>query len=1026
MPLYVRVTANESDVNVANNTSKVTCKLQYKVSSTTWQANCSCRLVIDGTTYNSTCSVEQGQTSYKTVLTKSKTVTHGSDGSKKCAYSGRIVTITSSGTVSDSGTLTLTTIKRGSSWSSVPSTMTIYNGASYLIDWARDSSSFLVSLTWSCNGSSGVWVSKKAIGSFTFKPTPSVWFEILGSNFDGASATATLTLQTYSSDGDYLSKITKTTEIVYPAHPTVSMSGLNTFVPDGILGSDNYYVGTGPTFNISYPSHASAYYIHWHACMPDASEQEGNWSMEDNGMAANHDGKSGWNDSPDGITASTTSIKYVPQASWVDMDYFIVNPQTLYFYCSYTPYGADSPESPMNFIGTQQIIKSLNAELYNLSLNHSLSNTTAQNGKTYVVPNKSSITIYGSFYADTTKVNSIVCGGNFFAGKYQLTDSSSSSSPDWKKNDNETDRYDYSFTLPVEKSFDSGISCYLDFNVTGPNGVATTLTYYGNWDEECLVYETPTVGIKGVYRCSVDSNGKIIADQDGDQIAFTYTWYSDSNYNLSNWGNIQVQITNGTSVGSNINTTFHATTAAFTSSSGTGTFDTSSQKSTIHFPTNASTPPVITLSYVHPAAGTVTTSYTLGKSFVLFDLSPNGHSAAFGGTATDSDNGRFELYMPFYSYPLRSTNITTGTEANNTALGFIKINGGRIDLIQSNYLDVSTGQASSTLQGYTRLNVFQNSVQLCYLDKSIKYATNAEQYLIAGATNASNVGISNTDSVFKMNSPFIIANEMGFIYGKTNKTTYGSSNEHQFETVFQILNGNSSELQPTVTTYSDTAKIYSYKPHYFNKGIYFSSDNGIYDSYNKELIHISSSNLSFKGTSTFTNGFISNSRIYLTGGIQFQDTSGLYNSSGEKVGYISGKKFVFSSNCGNSYEGGAIYPGYSQTVSQASAVTISGSTYVTIASITIPYTGIYSVTYGANFKPSASTGIKIQLTTTKSSHTMSEQTIGNSAGSVSPRRCVIYRFEKGETVKINVALNNSKNAEVTGGFIYYTYICSCD
>lgn len=57
---------------------------------------------------------------------------------------------------------------------------------------------------------------------------------------------------------------------------------------------------------------------------------------------------------------------------------------------------------------------------------------------------------------------------------------------------------------------------------------------------------------------------------------------------------------------------------------------------------------------------------------------------------------------------------------------------------------------------------------------------------------------------------------------------------------------------------------------------------------------------------------------------------------------------------------------------------------------------------------------------------MSEQVFGNSTGSVNPRRCVIYRFEKGETVNINVALNNSKDAEVTGGFIYYTYICSCD
>lgn len=81
----------ETDVNVVNNTSVVTVSLWIGWDYGSWAAdNPAYSITIDGTTYSGTANFNTGQASSgsQQVASHSKTITHNSDGSKYCAYSG--------------------------------------------------------------------------------------------------------------------------------------------------------------------------------------------------------------------------------------------------------------------------------------------------------------------------------------------------------------------------------------------------------------------------------------------------------------------------------------------------------------------------------------------------------------------------------------------------------------------------------------------------------------------------------------------------------------------------------------------------------------------------------------------------------------------------------------------------------------------------------------------------------------------------------------------------------------------------
>lgn len=120
------IVATESDVSIANNTSKVTVAFHIVRSSWGWQTNNSYSgsIVIDGTTFsfNYSPSWAYGSSGDVTIATASKIVTHNLNGTKSCGVSATWNTSgnNSCGTASASGTLTLTTIPRNASILTAP------------------------------------------------------------------------------------------------------------------------------------------------------------------------------------------------------------------------------------------------------------------------------------------------------------------------------------------------------------------------------------------------------------------------------------------------------------------------------------------------------------------------------------------------------------------------------------------------------------------------------------------------------------------------------------------------------------------------------------------------------------------------------------------------------------------------------------------------------------------------------------------------------------------------------------------
>lgn len=120
------ITAIESEVNVANNTSKVTVAFHIVRSGWGWQtsASFSGNIRIDGTQYNFSYSPNwsAGSSGDVTIATASKVVTHNADGTKSCAVSAVWNTsgTYSCGTASATGTLALTRILRQANITSAP------------------------------------------------------------------------------------------------------------------------------------------------------------------------------------------------------------------------------------------------------------------------------------------------------------------------------------------------------------------------------------------------------------------------------------------------------------------------------------------------------------------------------------------------------------------------------------------------------------------------------------------------------------------------------------------------------------------------------------------------------------------------------------------------------------------------------------------------------------------------------------------------------------------------------------------
>lgn len=179
---------SESSVNVANNTSVVTAKLYYYGNGVSYNYNSKPgTIVIDGTSYSFAASFTKSS-SAQLLATKSKTVTHNSNGAKTVSVSASYTTGVSLGTLTTSASKALTTIPRVSDISVNKTSVPADGATTITVTATKKSSSFTDTIVVKLGNYS------KTVTSGTAFTIPKDWINAIS----GTSATATATVTTKS------------------------------------------------------------------------------------------------------------------------------------------------------------------------------------------------------------------------------------------------------------------------------------------------------------------------------------------------------------------------------------------------------------------------------------------------------------------------------------------------------------------------------------------------------------------------------------------------------------------------------------------------------------------------------------------------------------------------------------------------------------------------------------------------------------------------------------------------------------
>jgi hypothetical protein len=217
--LCLDVTTNSQ--NAANNTSNVTVTVRlvslgssYTIKSSTSKNG---SVTIDGTKYTFTFTAGLTGSQNKTLFTKTLDVTHGSDGKKTLSvsatcYLGVTLSGTFYGNTTVSGSTALTAIPRTTPVS-ISGSGTF--GSSKWIGHSRASTSFTVTLRYSCGTVNGTIVSKSATNETYWTPPKSLQNQIP----KATNITITVYCDTYS--GNTLIGTTSTSFVCYIASDCV-------------------------------------------------------------------------------------------------------------------------------------------------------------------------------------------------------------------------------------------------------------------------------------------------------------------------------------------------------------------------------------------------------------------------------------------------------------------------------------------------------------------------------------------------------------------------------------------------------------------------------------------------------------------------------------------------------------------------------------------------------------------------------------------------------------------------------------
>ena len=194
MAFSVSVSATESEVNVANNTSKLTVSLTLNSTYGSWFGDTKYgTIVIDGTSYGISYNFPSGTTS-KNIGSASKVITHNSStGAYTANWSYSVPTNSSQGTKTGSGSTTLTTIARASEPSLSATSVNL--NTKVTINTNYKNTSFRHTITYSIGNASGRIGNDKGVADKVDWTPP---YSLADQFTNATSGNVTITCQTYN------------------------------------------------------------------------------------------------------------------------------------------------------------------------------------------------------------------------------------------------------------------------------------------------------------------------------------------------------------------------------------------------------------------------------------------------------------------------------------------------------------------------------------------------------------------------------------------------------------------------------------------------------------------------------------------------------------------------------------------------------------------------------------------------------------------------------------------------------------
>lgn len=222
MSTSLSVSVTEDSYDIVSNTSVVKIVAKVKTTGDSHNLTGSAKLTVKvgGSALCSSKSVKFGYNSTTTIYTGTKTVSHNADGTGSCAWSVKLVTDISAGTLNKSGTKTLTTIPRTSSISLSSDNVTL--GGQQKVSIASASSAFTHTIQYSLDGTNYVTLASGVASSYTWNLPYS-----LASDMGGSSASKTVTIRVTTYNGSTaVGSVTKTFTATVPQNestlPTIS------------------------------------------------------------------------------------------------------------------------------------------------------------------------------------------------------------------------------------------------------------------------------------------------------------------------------------------------------------------------------------------------------------------------------------------------------------------------------------------------------------------------------------------------------------------------------------------------------------------------------------------------------------------------------------------------------------------------------------------------------------------------------------------------------------------------------------